>query len=153
MFNQLVPFVDNKYKALNIVVVESNKFHQAFLDKAIAESRSYHRITVVDSIEEVFSFLYSEIQIDAIFFDLESNLDVDNIAILHAISPEISFVHWSYCRHPEIIEYLHRLGVNSFCLKDSSSPTLVTAIDSIATNPKILFVDERLNKCLPLLAS
>ena len=153
MNKQVVPFVNSRYKALSIVVVESSKFHSTFLLKAIADSRPYHKVTVVESLEDIFSCLYSEMQIDVIFFDLEVQQNTENISIINAIAPEISFVHWSYCKHPEIIEYLHKLEVNSFCLKDSTSPTLISAIDSIATNPNILYVDERLTKCLPLLAN
>ena len=153
MNNQVVPFVNSRYKALQIIVVESGKFHSSFLTNAIAERRPYHKVTVVENLEDVFSCLYDDMEIDVIFFDLELQPNTENISIIKAIAPEISFVHWSYCKHPEIIEYLHKLDVNSFCLKDSSSPTLISAIDSIATNPNILYVDERLTKCLPLLAN
>ena len=153
MFNKVIPFINERYHKLNIVIVEPSKFHRAFLSKAIADNRPYHSVTLLENMEQVFVRVYGEMKIDVIFFDLESNIDINNIAILKAVSPKMSFVHWSYCKHPEIIEYLHELEVNSFCLKDSTAPTLITAIDSIATNPNILFVDERLNKCLPLLAS
>jgi DNA-binding NarL/FixJ family response regulator len=153
MFNQFITFTNKHYKSLNIVIVEGSNFYRAFFGNAIASSRPYHNIITVSKIEEVFSLMYEEVNIDAILFDIESILDVNNIAIISAISPEIAFMHWSSCQHPEIIELLHGLGVNSFCLKDSTSTTLVSAIDSIVTNPNILYIDERLNQCLPLLAS
>ncbi|VEP15228.1 Response regulator containing a CheY-like receiver domain and an HTH DNA-binding domain [Hyella patelloides LEGE 07179] len=153
MLNKLIPFSNNQYKAINILIVEHSNFRRAFLTNAIAKTRPYHNIIAVDSIEEVFSLMYGEVHIDSILFDIEPLFDVNNISIINAISPEIAFIHWSDCQHPEIIELLHGLGVNAFCLKDSNLLTLVSAIDSIATNPQILYVDERLNQCLPLLVS
>lgn len=153
MFDQFIPFINKQYKALNILIVEPSKFYTAFLENAIACSRPYHNIMTLDKIEDVFSLMYEEVQIDAIVFDLDSMSELDNIAIVNAISPEIAFMHWSHCQHPEIIELIHQLGVNSFCLKDSNASTLIAAIDSIATNRHILYIDERLNQCLPLLAS
>lgn len=153
MFNQFLPFPNKHYKSLNIIIVEPSKFCRAFLANTIASSRPYHNIMAIDNIEEVFSLMYEEVKIDVIIFALESTLELDNISIVSAISPEIAFMHWSNCQHPEIIELLHNLGVNSFCLRDSAAITLISAIDSIATNPNILYIDERLNQCLPLLAS
>lgn len=153
MFNQLIPVHKNKYQALNIVIVESSRFRRSFLANAIASQRAYHHIMVVDKIEEVFSLMYGEVEIDVIFFDIDSGLKVNDISIIKAISKDTAFIHWSNCQHPEIIELLHNLEVNSFCLKDSNYQNWIAAIDCIATNPNILYVDERLNHCLPLLAS
>ena len=155
MFNQLFPSIDRqyKYKSLNIIIVESDRPHREFLAKAISSSRPHHHIMAVDDIEEIFSLMYGEVAIDLILFDIESMLDANNIAIINAISPEISFIHCSDCQHPEVIELLYGLGVNSFCLKNSTYETLTMAMDSIATNPKILYLDEHLNQCLPLLAN
>ena len=151
MFNDFIPLRDNQYQALNIAIVEPNLDRRDFLVKAIAKYRPYHNIMALDSIEEVFSLIYGEVEIDAILFDLEPVLDVNNISIINAISPDTAFIHWSNCQHPEIIELLHSLGVNSFCFKSSGTEILIAAIDSIATNPNILYLDEHLNNCLPLL--
>lgn len=148
----LTPFINNKYKTLNIVIVESSRFSRTFLAEAIATSRPYHNIMAVDKIEEVFSLMYEEVAIDLIFFDIDSGLNLNDLSIIKAIAKDTAFIHWSNCQHPEIIELLHGLEVNSFCLKDSNSDSWTAAIDCIATNPNILYVDERLNSCLPLLA-
>ena len=153
MLDRLFSFIHNKYQPLNIVIAESNEFHKAFLARAIAKIRPYHNIIVIDSLEEIFTLMYGEVKIDVVFFDLDSGADINDLKIIRAISPEIAFVHWSNCQHPEIIELLYDLSVNSFCLKRSSPDTFIDAIDSIGKNPKILYMDELLNKCLPLLAS
>ena len=152
MFNQLIPVHKNKYQALNIVIVESSRFRRSFLANAIASQRWYHQIMAVDKIEEVFSLMYEEVAIDIIIFDIDLGLNLKDISLIKAISKDTAFIHWSDCQHPEIIELLHDLKVNSFCLKDSNSDSWIAAIDCIATNPNILYVDERLNYCLPLLA-
>ena len=152
MFNQLIPINNNKYQALNIVIVEPSRFNRAFLANAIASTRSYHQIMAVDKIEEVFSLMYEEVAIDIIIFDINAGLNLNDLSIIKAISQDTAFIHWSNCQHPEIIELLHSLEVNSFCLKDSNPDSWISAIDCIATNPNILYVDERLNYCLPLLA-
>ena len=152
MFNKLTSFTSDRYKALNIVIVESSRFCRNFLAREISSQRSYHHIMAVDKIEEVFSLMYGEIEIDLIFFDIDSGLNLNDLSIIKAISQDTAFIHWSNCQHPEIIELLHSLEVNSFCLKDSNSDSWIAAIDCIVTNPNILYVDERLNYCLPLLA-
>lgn len=152
MFNQLISVQKNKYRALNIVIVESSRFRRSFLAQAIASQRGYHQIMAVDKIEEVFSLMYEEVAIDLIFFDIDLGLNLKDISLIKAISQDTAFIHWSNCRHPEIIELLHGLEVNSFCLKDSNANSWIAAIDCIATNPNILYLDERLNQCLPLLA-
>lgn len=152
MFNQSIFLNENKYQALNIIIVETSRFCRNFLANAIASQRTYHQIMAVDKIEEVFSLMYEEVEIDIIFFDINSGLNLNDLAIIKAISKDTTFIHWSNCQHPEIIELLHSLEVNSFCLKDSNADSWIAAIDLIATNPNILYVDERLNNCLPLLA-
>ena len=153
MFNQLIPFNQNNYQALNIVIVEASRFQRAFLANAIAFQRSYHHIMAVDKIEEVFSLMYEEVTIDLIFFDVDSGLNLNDIAIIKAISNNMAFIHWSNCQHPEIIELLHELKVNCFCCKNSNSDNLIAAIDLIVTNPNILYLDEHLKQCLPLLTN
>jgi DNA-binding NarL/FixJ family response regulator len=152
MFNKLTSLTSDRYKALNIVIVESSRFCRNFLAREIAAQRSYHHIMAVDKIEEVFSLMYGEIEIDIIFFDLDSGLNLHDLSIIKAISEDTAFIHWSNCQHPEILELLHGLEVNSFCLKDSNPDSWIAAIDLIVTNPNILYLDERLNQCLPLLA-
>ena len=153
MLNRFISMVDNQYKVLNIVVAEPSKFCRAFVANQIISERPYHNIVTVNKIEEVFSLMYAEMPIDLILFDVDSLAELNNISLISAILPEVAFISWSNCQHPEVIELLHRSKVNSFCLKDSSSSTIVSAVDSIATNPQILFVDERLKSCLPLLAN
>ena len=97
--------------------------------------------------------MYQEVKVDLIVFDINLGLNVKDLSIIEVVSPSTSFLHWSSCQHPEIIELLHASGINSFCLKDSHSDNLIAAIDSINTNPNILYLDERLEKCLPLLTS
>ena len=65
----------------------------------------------------------------------------------------MSLIHWSNCQHPEIIELLYSLGINSFCVKDSEPNAIAEAIDLAAYYPQSLYVDEKLHNCLPLLRS
>ncbi|HHP7231030.1 MAG TPA: DNA-binding response regulator [Xenococcaceae cyanobacterium] len=135
------------------MIVESNHCNRAFLARAIELNRPKHKIYVAENLEQVFSLIYSEIKLDIIFFDFEPQVETNNLALIQTISPNTTLIHWSRCQHPEIIELLHEMGINSFCLKDSAPRTIVEAIDLAQTNPKILYIDERLGKCLPLLTS
>ncbi len=143
----------NQYRPLNIVLIESVEFRSSFFSKLLTHKRPHHNLTIVKNIEEVFSILYQEVKVDLIVFDINLGLNVKDLSIIEVVSPSTSFLHWSSCQHPEIIELLHASGINSFCLKDSHSDNLIAAIDSINTNPNILYLDERLEKCLPLLTS
>ena len=153
MIDKLFYSSKNQYQPLNIVIIESVEFRSSFFSKLLAHKRPHHNLTVTKNIEEVFTLLYQEVKIDLIVFDINLGLNVKDVSIIEVVSPSTSFLHWSSCQHPEIIELLHSFGVNSFCLKDSHSDSLIAAIDSVNSNPNILYLDERLGKCLPLLAN
>ena len=138
-------------KPLNILIVESNHRDRAFLGRAIEINQPHHQIYVAENLEQVFSLMYSEVHLDIIFFDIEPKIDLDNLTMIQAITPETILIHWSKCQHPEIIELLHEMGINSFCLKDSEPRIILEAIEISKTNPKFLYLDERLGECLPLL--
>ena len=106
---------------------------------------------IADNLEQVFSLIYGEVELDLIFFDIETEKDTKNLKILKAISPNTALVHWSDYKHPEVVELLNELGVKTFCMKDSRPKTIIQAIDTVEKNPNIIYVDERLNNCLPLL--
>ncbi|MGK7899264.1 MAG: DNA-binding response regulator [Xenococcus sp. (in: cyanobacteria)] len=153
MLNKLFFAKKINYKPLTILIIEPNPGRRAFLGRAIELRRPNHKILAVDSWEQVFSLIYGEIELDLIFFDIETEQDTQNIKIVRAISPNTAFVHWSNYKHPEVVELLNELGVKTFCLKDSQPKIIVEAIDTVEKNPNILYIDERLNNCLPLLNS
>ncbi len=138
-------------KLLNILIVESNYRDRAFLGRAIEINQPDHQIYVAEHLEQVFSLMYSEVSLDIIFFDIEPKIDLNNLTMIQAIAPETILIHWSKCQHPEIIELLHDIGINSFCLKDSEPRIILEAIEISQTNAKFLYLDERLGECLPLL--
>ena len=139
------------YKPLNILIVESNHRDRIILEKAIEINRPNHEIYVAENLEQVFLLMYSEVKLDIIFFDIEPQADLDDLTIAQAIAPDTAFIHWSKCQHPEIIELLHEMGINSFCLKDSEPRVILEAIEMSQSHPKFLYLDERLGECLPLL--
>ena len=156
MFNKLFFFREFNFKKFNqkpltILIVESNPCRRAFLGRAIELRRPHHKIFAVDDLEQVFSLIYGEVELDLIFFDIETEKDTKNLKILKAISPNTALVHWSNYKHPEVVELLNELGVKTFCMKDSKPKTIIEAIDTAEKNPNILYIDERLNDCLPLL--
>ena len=153
MLNKLFSVKDINYKPLTILIIEPNPGRKAFLGRAIELRRPNHKILAVDNWEQVFSIIYGEIKLDLIFFDIETEQDTKNIQIIRAISPNTALVHWSNYKHPEVVELLNELGVKTFCLKDSQPKIIVEAIDTVEKNPNILYIDERLNNCLPLLNS
>ncbi|MEL7409063.1 MAG: DNA-binding response regulator, partial [Cyanobacteria bacterium J06558_2] len=79
--------------------------------------------------------------------------NTDNLSLLKAIAPQIRLIHWSDYQHPEVIELLYGLGVNSFCTKESDAAVVLEATDLAANYPQSLFIDQKLFKCLPLLQS
>ena len=151
MLNKILSFKRIKPKPLTILIVEPRSDSKAFLGRVIELKRPYHEILAVNNWEQVFSLIYSEVTLDLIFFDIETEKNTNNLKMIRAVSPSTAFIHWSNCKHPEVIELLNELGVNSFCLKDSRAKTIIDAIDTVEKNPNILYVDERLNNCLPLL--
>ena len=153
MLHKLFSAKKINYKPLTILIVEPNPCRKAFLGRAIELRRPNHKIIAVDDLQQVFSLMYGEVKLDLIFFDIETENDTKNLKIIRAISPNTALVHWSNYKHPEVVELLNGLGVKTFCLKDSQPQTIIEAIDTVEKNPNILYVDERLNNCLPLLNS
>lgn len=153
MLNKLFSCKEINYQPLTILIVESNPGRKAFLGRAIEIRRPNHKILAVDDLSQVFSLMYGEVKLDLIFFDIETEKNMKNLKIIKAISPNTALVHWSNYKHPEVVELLNELGVKTFCMKDSQPKTIIEAIDTVEKNPNILYVDERLNNCLPLLNS
>ena len=151
MLNKIFPFRKFNQNPLTILIVEPNPCRKAFLGRAIELRRPHHNILAVNDLEQVFSLIYGEVALDLIFFDIESEKDTNNLALIKAICPNTALVHWSNCKHPEVAELLSELGVKTFCMKDSRPKTIIEAIDTVAQNPNILYLDERLNNCLSLL--
>ncbi len=148
MLNQIL-----SSKLLNLVVVEANREQGTQLCQLIKTNRPNLKVTFLDNSEQVFSLMYGEMAIDILFFDIEGESDTDNLALLKAISPETSIIHWSDYQHPEVIELLYSLGVNSFCTKESDAKIILEAIDLAVNYPQSLYLDQKLDKCLPLLQS
>lgn len=140
-------------KRLNVVIIEPNRQQGRQLYQLIKTQRSNLNVILLDNSEQVFSLMYGEMNIDLLFFDIESESDTDNLALFKAIAPESSIIHWSDYRHPEVIELLYSLGVNSFCTKESDAEVVLEAIDLAVNYPQSLYLDQKLYKCLPLLQS
>ncbi|MFM2312026.1 MAG: DNA-binding response regulator [Waterburya sp.] len=147
--------LDNIFSSnlLNVVIIEPNRQQGKQLSSLISDHRPNLKVMVLDNSEQVFSLMYGEMNIDILFFDIESESDTDNLALFKAIAPESSVIHWSDYRHPEVIELLYSLGVNSFCTKESDAETVLEAIDLAVSYPQSLYLDQKLHKCLPLLQS
>lgn len=147
--------LDNIFSSnlLNVVIIEPNRQQGKQLSSLISTQRPNLKVMVLDNSEQVFSLMYGEMKIDILFFDIESESDTDNLALFKAIAPESSVIHWSDYRHPEVIELLYSLGVNSFCTKESDAETVLEAIDLAVSYPQSLYLDQKLHKCLPLLQS
>ncbi|MEO0835167.1 MAG: hypothetical protein AAFY16_04075, partial [Cyanobacteria bacterium J06642_3] len=77
--------------------------------------------------------------------------NTDNLSLIKAISPSTRLIHWSDYRHPEVIELLYSLGINSFCTKESDAEIVLEATDLAANYPQSLYMDQKLHQCLPLL--
>jgi DNA-binding NarL/FixJ family response regulator len=148
MLNQIL-----SSKLLNVVVIEPNRQQGTQLCQLIKSNRPNLKVTFLDNSEQVFSLMYGEMAVDILFFDIEGESDTDNLALLKAISPETSIIHWSDYQHPEVIELLYSLGVNSFCTKESDAKIILEAIDLAVNYPQSLYLDQKLYKCLPLLQS
>lgn len=138
-------------KSLNVVIIEPNKHQGRQLSELIKTYRPNFQVLLLEDSEQVFSLMYGEMKIDILFFDIETETDTDNIALIKAISPETSVIHWSDYRHPEAIELLYSLGVNSFCTKESDAEIVLEATDLAANYPQSLYLDRKLHQCLPLL--
>ncbi len=150
MLNNFFSANREKYKSLNILIVEPNRESGRKLVTAIKNKRPNYKILIIDNLEQIFSLLYGEIKIDIVFFDISTEINIDNITLLKAVAPKMSLIHWSNCQHPEVIELLYSLGINSFCVKDSEPDAIADAIDLAVYYPQSLYVHEKLHSCLPL---
>jgi DNA-binding NarL/FixJ family response regulator len=151
MLNKLIPLKKDRYKHLNVLIVEPSRNRGHFLTKLIAQARPHHKVLLIDNLEQVFSLIYGEVTLDIIFFDIDTEPNIDNVALIKAISPQIGLIHWSRCQHPEVIELLYSLGVKSFCYKTSNPEIIIEAMDLAGNYPKCLYLDKQLNGCLSLL--
>ena len=140
-------------KPLNVVIIEPNRQQGKQLYQLIKTQRPNLKVILLDNSEQVFSLMYGEMNIDVLFFDIEAESDTDNLALFKAISPDSSVIHWSDYHHPEVIELLYSMGVNSFCTKESDAEIVLEATDLAINYPQSLYLDRKLHKCLPLLQS
>lgn len=139
------------YKSKNIVIIEANKQQGRPLSELIKIHRPQLQVMLLEDSEQVFSLMYGQMNIDILFFDIEAESNTDNLALIKAISPQTSLVHWSDYQHPEVIELLYTLGVNSFCTKESDAAIILEATDLAINYPQSLYLDTKLHQCLPLL--
>jgi len=140
-------------KVKNVLIIEPNKNFGRQLSELIKTHRPHFQVMLLENSEQIFSMMYGQVNIDILFFDIEQEADTDNLALIKAISPQTSLIHWSDYQHPEVIELLYSLGVNSFCTKESNADIVLEATDLAVNYPQSLYLDCRLHQCLPLLKS
>lgn len=140
-------------KSLNVVIIESNKHHGAQLSELIKTHQPNFTVLLLENSEQIFSLMYGEMIVDILFFDIEAESNTDNLTLFTAISPDTSLIHWSDYQHPEVIELLYSIGVNSFCTKESDAAIVLEATELAVNYPQSLYLDQKLHKCLPLLQS
>ncbi|MEM7593797.1 MAG: DNA-binding response regulator [Cyanobacteria bacterium P01_A01_bin.83] len=138
-------------KSLNVVIIEPNRIQGSQLGELIKTHRANFKVLVLEDSEQIFSLMYGEMKVDILFFDLEAESNTDNLSLIKAISPSTRLIHWSDYRHPEVIELLYSLGVNSFCTKESDAEIVLEATDLAANYPQSLYMDQKLHQCLSLL--
>jgi DNA-binding NarL/FixJ family response regulator len=138
-------------KPLNVVIIEPYREQGRLLSDLLKNQRPSLQIVLLESSELVFSLMYGQMTIDILFFDIEEESNTDNLALIKAISPQTSLIHWSDYQHPEVIELLYSLGVNSFCTKESDAAIILEATDLAVNYPQSLYLDQKLYQCLPLL--
>ena len=153
MFNSIVSSKGSPIRSKNVLIVEPNKLLGRQLSELVKTHRPHFQVILLENSEQIFSMMYGQMTIDILFFDIEEELDTDNIALIKAISPQTSLIHWSDYRHPEAIELLYSLGVNSFCTKESDAEIVLEATDLAVNYPQSLYLDRKLHQCLPLLQS
>ena len=141
---------ESRLRSLNIVIVEPNRQQGSQLSELIQARRPRFKVLILDNLEQVFCLLDGEIDIDILFFDVEEENNTDNLALIKAISPQTRLIHWSDYHHPEVIELLHSLGVNSFCTKEGDARSVLEATDLAANYPQSLYLDRQLNRSLPM---
>jgi DNA-binding NarL/FixJ family response regulator len=151
MLDNIYPFKASSNKSKSILIIESNKHQGRELSQLIKTNRSHLNVILLENLEQVFSLIYGQMEIDILFFDIEEESSTDNLALIKAISPQTSLIHWSDYHHPEVIELLYSLGVNSFCTKESDAEVILEATDLAANYPQSLYLDQKLHQCLPLL--
>lgn len=151
MLNNLISSRSSSYKALNLIIIEPNRQQGKQLSELIKTQRPHLKVLLLENSEQVFSLMYGEMTIDILFFDIEEESNTDNLALIKAISPQTSLIHWSDYQHPEVIELLYSQGVNSFCTKESDAEIILEATDLAANYPQSLYMDQKLHQCLPLL--
>lgn len=140
-------------KKFNILISEQDQGYREYLSRLIKYNRSGYNVFKSNGIERIFDFIYNDLEIDIVFFDIAEEKNTNNIAILKAIKPTTRLIHWSNCQHPEVIEHLYSIGIRTFCLKDSQPQVILNAIDYSNNNQNILYLDKQLHKCLYLLKS
>ncbi|MGB5634095.1 MAG: DNA-binding response regulator [Waterburya sp.] len=140
-------------KSLNVVIIEPNRYQGNQLSELIKTHSLNLKVLLLENSEQIFSLMYEQMTIDILFFDIEAESNTDNLALFTAISPQTSLIHWSDYQHPEVIELLYSLGVNSFCTKESDAEIVLEATDLAVHYPQSLYLDQKLHKCLPLLQS
>ena len=138
---------ENKF--LTIAIIESDRQRGRQLSKLIKTQRPGFKVLLLENSEQVFDLMYGEISIDILFFDIQEEDNIENLALIKVISPQTRLVHWSNYRHPEVIELLHSIGVNSFCTKQSDAKVILEATDLAVNYPQSLYLDWELNQCLP----
>ena len=138
-------------KSLNVVIIEPHRQSGRQLNTLIKTKRSNMKVILLDNSEQVFSLMYGQMTVDLLFFDIEHEVNTDNLSLIKAISPQTSLIHWSDYQHPEVIELLYSLGVNSFCTKESDTEIILEATDLAINYPQSLYLDQKLYECLPLL--
>lgn len=151
MLDNISSFKASSQESKNILIVESNKHQGRQLSHLIKANRSHLKVMLLENSEQIFSLMYGQMNIDILFFDIEGESDTDNLALIKAISPQTSLIHWSDYHHPEVIELLYSLGVNSFCTKESDAKIILEATDFATNYPQSLYLDQKLHQCLPLL--
>ncbi|MCC0179647.1 response regulator transcription factor [Waterburya agarophytonicola K14] len=151
MLDNISPSKASLYRAKNILIIEPNKHQGRQLSQLIKVNRPRLKVMLLENSEQVFSLMYGQMNINILFFDIEGESNTDNLALIKAISPQTSLIHWSDYHHPEVIELLYSLGVNSFCTKESDAEVILEATDLATNYPQSLFLDRKLHQCLPLL--
>ena len=141
----------SSYKSKNVLIVEPNKQQGRQLSELIKSYKPHFQVILLENSEQIFSMMYGQMSVDILFFDIEQESDTDNLALIKAISPDTRLIHWSDYQHPEVIELLYSLGVNSFCTKESDAQIVLEATELAVNYPQSLYLDRKLHQCLPLL--
>jgi len=151
MLDNIYSVEKSSSKSRNVVIIEPHRQQGKQLNTLIKVQRPNLKVILLDNSEQVFSLMYGQMNIDILFFDIEEESNTDNLSLIKAISPQSSLIHWSDYKHPEVIELLYSLGVNSFCTKESDAEVILEATDLAVNYPQSLYLDQKLYQCLPLL--